>query len=111
MIRPANDRTIGAEEARLLTTVQPGALLARAAFAGRPFHIEDEKRPAGQDRTLFPEALVLGMIKSGLLYATQQTEPWVERRLPARPFTVRLTKDGEQERVRLLRGLTTRDAA
>lgn len=101
----ANDRTLGAEEARLLRAVHADVILGRAAFAGVPFHINDEKRKPGQARSIFSEAVVLSMIEGGLLYATQTTEPWPMRNVPARPFAVRLTTEGEKERVRLLRGL------
>ena len=106
MIGPAaNDRFVSAEEARLLTTVHADVTLGRAAFAGRPFHINDEKVRPGQSRTTFSEALVLSMIEGGLLYATQRAEAWPGRDVPARPYSVRLTTEGEQQRVRLLRGL------
>ena len=111
MIGVANDRTIGVEEARVLTAMAPDAILGRAAFAGQPFHIKDERRRTDQPRTLFPEAVVLALIDAGWLFATQQTAPWVERGLPARPFSVGLTKDGEQQRIRLLRRLVTPEAA
>ncbi|MGH6977804.1 MAG: hypothetical protein ACRED4_00690 [Brevundimonas sp.] len=101
----ANDRDNGAEEARLFKAVHADVTLGRAAFAGVPFHINDEKRKLGQARSIFSEAVVLSMIDAGLLYATQQTEPWPMRGVPARPFSVRLTTEGEEERVRLLRGL------
>lgn len=111
MIRAANDRTMGADEARLLTTVHADVTLGRAAFAGQPFHIEDERRAPGQPRTTFSEALVLRMIASGMLYATQQAEAWPGRNVPARPYSIRMTKDGERERIRLLRHLTVAAAA
>lgn len=111
MIRPANAIIIDAEMANLLTTVRADVILARAAFAGRPFHIEDEKLRPGQARTLFSEALVLRMIEAGLLRGGQVAAAWPERGVPARPFSVRLTEDGVQERIRLIRGLSTPEAA
>lgn len=102
-----NRAVIAPDVAEVLKALNGNRSLQRAAFAGVPFAVTyDEPEPC-RARTRFPEALVLSMIEQGFLYATQQAQAWPERGVPARPFAVRLSKDGEKERVRLLNGVTT----
>lgn len=89
-------------EAALLCAMKGDARLIRAAFAGQPFRIEDEG--VGSEVARWPEVVVLGLIKRGLMRATQQTEAWVQRGTPPRPFTVALTPEGEIARKRILEG-------
>ena len=90
------------EHARVLLTAHAGARIGRPCFAGHPFKIEDEKKPFGAPATLFDEAVILGMIETGLLYVTQAGHAW-PLTAPRRPFCVMMTEEGERARVRLLR--------
>ncbi len=98
---------ITAQVAEVLTALNGNRSLQRAAFAGQPFRVTFDDPEPGRDRPAFSEALVLSMIAQGFLVALQQAEAWPARNVPARPFHVRLTKEGDQERRRLLSGITT----
>lgn len=105
MIR--DHRIITTAQAEVLTTLNGNRSLRRAASAGQPFRVTFDEPEPGQERPAFPEALVLDMIERGLLSALQAAAPWPARNVPARPFHVRLTKEGDQERRRLLNGVTS----
>lgn len=89
-------------EADLLREMTRGARLIRAAFAGEPFRFDGAG--CGPTVTRWPEGVVLGLIERGFMLATQQAAAWPQRGVPARPFTVALTKDGEDARKRILDG-------
>ncbi len=99
--------TITAAQAEVLTALNGNRSLQRAAFAGQPFRVTFDDPEPGRERAAFPESLILGMIKEGLLVATQAAAAWPARNVPIRPFCVRLTKEGDQERRRLLAGVTS----
>lgn len=88
-------RHLTADQARLLRCMRPGRVLSRAAFHGRPFHIEDTPHT-------FPEELVLGLVDDGLLRVTQQTTGWAKCAPCA--FTIRLSPEGEKIRAGLITG-------
>lgn len=96
-------RRLLADEADLLRAVRPLQQLNRCAFAGVPFRLLPEVMGGHDDRLTFPEELVLRLIAKGYLLAIQQAAAWPERNVPARPFTVILTKAGEQTRNSLLK--------
>lgn len=98
---------ITADAAQVLKALNANRSLQRAAFAGQPFRVTFDEPEPGRERPAFAETLVLCMIEQGLLVAVQQAEAWPARNVPARPFNVRLTKEGDQERRRLLNGATT----
>lgn len=98
------------EHARVLLAAYAGARIARPGFIGRPFHVEDEKRPHGAPFTRFDEAVILGMIETGLLYPTQKSSPWPGRH-NRHVLTVMMTEEGEKARVRLLRSPAALKAA
>lgn len=98
---------IAADVAEVLKALNGNRSLQRAAFAGVPFAVAYDDPEPGRGRIEFSEALILSMIEQGFLYATQQAEAWPARGVPARPFTVRLSKEGVKERVRLFNGVTT----
>jgi hypothetical protein len=89
-------------EADLLREMTRDARLTRAAFAGEPFRLDGAG--CGPSVIRWPEGVVLGLIERGLMLATQQAAAWPQRGVPARPFTVALTKDGEDARRRILDG-------
>ena len=93
--------------AEVLKALNGNRSLQRAAFAGQPFRVTFDDPEPGRDRPAFSEAVILDMIAQGFLVAVQQAEAWPARNVPARPFHVRLTKDGDQERRRLLNGVTS----
>lgn len=105
MIR--DHRTITTAQAEVLTALNGNRSLQRAAFEGEPFRITFDDPEPGRERHAFPETLILGMIEEGLLIATQAAAAWPARNVPIRPFCVRLTKEGDQERRRLLTGVTS----
>lgn len=88
------------EEADLLRQMAPDARLFRAAFAGEAFRIEYRGVRPGR----YAEAMVLSLIERGLMRALQQTQPWPARAIPARPYTVALTTEGEKARKQVLDG-------
>lgn len=94
-------------QAEVLTALNGNRSLQRAAFAGQPFRVTFDEPEPGRERPAFPEALILDMIEQGLLSTLQAAAPWPARNVPARPFHVRLTKEGDQERRRLLTGMTS----
>ncbi|WP_313472404.1 hypothetical protein [Brevundimonas sp.] len=96
-------RRLLADEADLLRAVRPLQKLNRCAFAGVPFRLLPEVMGGHDDRLTFPEELVLRLIAKGLLLATKGAEAWPERGVPARPFTVILTQEGERTRNSLLK--------
>lgn len=100
-----NHAPITADAAEVLKALNANRYLHRAAFAGVPFRVTFDNPEPGQPQLQFPEDLILTMIDQGLLVALQQAAAWVERGIPARPFTVRMTKDGEKARVRLISGV------
>ncbi|WEK59418.1 MAG: hypothetical protein P0Y52_07745 [Candidatus Brevundimonas phytovorans] len=102
MIRE-HPRRLVADEAVLLRAVRPLQRLSRCAFAGVPFRLQPEVMGGHDDRLTFPEELVLRLIAKGYLVAIQQAAPWPERNVPARPFTVILTQEGERTRNSLLK--------
>ena len=104
MIR--DHRTITTAQAEVLTALNGNRSLQRAAFAGQPFRVTYDDPEPGRERDAFPETLILEMIEAGLLIATQAAAGWPARNVPIRPFCVRLTKEGDQERRRLLNGVT-----
>ena len=108
-------RRLLADEAALLRAVRPLQQLNRCAFAGVPFRLLPEVMGGHDDRLTFPEELVLRLIAKGYLVAIQQAAPWPERGVPARPFTVILTPEGERTRNSLLKqsraAIIDRDAA
>lgn len=108
-------RRLMPDEADLLRAVRPLQRLERCAFAGVPFHLLPEEMGQIYERRNFSEELVLRLIAKGYLLAIQQAAAWPERNVPARPFTVILSKDGEHTRVSLLKQSRTvvidRDAA
>ncbi len=108
-------RRLLADEAVLLRAVRPLQRLSRSAFAGVPFHLLPEEMGQPHERLIFSEELVLRLIAKGYLVAIQQAAAWPERNVPARPFTVILTKAGEQVRNSLVKQSRTveidRDAA
>lgn len=105
MIR--DHRTITTAKAEVLTSLNGNRSLQRAASAGQPFRVTFDDPEPGRERPAFPEALILDMIGQGLLIATQAAAAWPARNVPIRPFCVRLTKEGDQERRRLLTGVTS----
>jgi len=105
MIR--DHRTITTAQAKVLTALNGNRSLQRAAFEGQPFRVTFDDPEPGRERPAFPEALILDMIEQGLLISTQAAAAWPARNLPIRPFCVRLTKEGDQERRRLLTGVTS----
>lgn len=102
MIRE-HPRRVMEDEARLLRAIRPLQQLNRAAFAGQPFRLLPLVMGGHDDGLTFPEELVLRLIAKGYLVAGQQAAAWPERAIPARPFTVLLTKEGERVRVSLLK--------
>jgi hypothetical protein len=94
-------------QADVLTALNGNRSLQRAASAGQPFRVTFDDPEPGRERPAFPEALILDMIEQGLLIATQAAAAWPARNLPIRPFCVRLTQEGDQERRRLLTGVTS----
>lgn len=72
----------------------------RPGHAGTPFHLSPVNLNSTEGRMRFPEALILGLIADGLLYATQATGA-----LPGRPegviFSARLSKAGSDVRLLL----------
>ncbi|HEY1071477.1 hypothetical protein [Brevundimonas sp.] len=96
-------RRLLADEADLLRAVRPLQQLNRCAFAGVPFRLLPEVMGGYDDRLTFPEELVLRLIAKGYLLAVQQAAAWPERGIPARPFTVLLTPEGERTRNSLLK--------
>lgn len=96
-------RRLLADEAALLRAVRPLQRLNRCAFAGVPFRLLPEEMGGHDDRLTFPEELVLRLIAKGYLVAIQQAAAWPERNVPARPFTVILTQDGERSRNSLVK--------
>ncbi|MFA4899926.1 MAG: hypothetical protein WC563_10405 [Brevundimonas sp.] len=105
MIR--DHRTITTAQAGVLTALNGNRSLQRAASLGQPFRVAFDDPEPGRERPAFPEALILDMIEQGLLIGTQAAAAWPARNLPIRPFCVRLTKEGDQERRRLLTGVTS----
>ncbi len=103
MIRDLPPVSLTAEEADLLRQVRPDQQLGRAAFAGQPFVLHNAPVGAHPGAPRFSEDLVLGMIAKGLLLSGQEAPAWPERNIPARPFTVLMTKEGERVRVGLLK--------
>lgn len=103
MIRDLPPVSLTAEEADLLRQVRPDQQLGRAAFAGQPFVLHNAPVGAHPGAPRFAEDLVLGMIAKGLLRSGQEAPAWPERNIPARPFTVLMTKEGERVRVGLLK--------
>ena len=96
-------RRLMADEAEVLRGVRPLQRLNRCAFAGVPFQLLPEEMGQPCERLTFPEELVLRLIAKGYLVAIQQAAAWPERGVPARPFTVILTQDGERTRSSLLK--------
>lgn len=94
-------------QAEVLTALNGNRSLQRAAFEGQPFRVNFDDPEPGRERPAFPETLILEMIEEGLLIATQAAAAWPARNVPIRPFCVRLTKEGDQERRRLLTGVTS----
>lgn len=105
MIR--DHRIISTAQAEVLKALNGNRSLQRAASAGQPFRVTFDEPEPGRERPAFPEALILEIIEQGLLVTLQAAAPWPERKVPARPFHVRLTKEGDQERRRLLTGVTS----
>lgn len=101
MIR-ADLRLLTADETKLLVAIRPLQRLNRAAFAGRPFRLLPVVMGGHDDGLFFPEELVLRLIAKRLLVSIQEAAAWPERGIPARPFTVILSAEGERERQRLL---------
>lgn len=103
------------DEADLLRAVRPLQRLNRCAFAGVPFQLLPEEMGQIYERRSFSEELVLRLIAKGYLLATQQASAWPERNVPARPYTVMLSREGERTRNSLLKQSRTveidRDAA
>lgn len=114
MIRE-HPRRLLADEAAVLRVMRPLQRLSRTPFAGVPFHLLPEEMGQLYERHTFSEELVLRLIAKGYLVAIQGTAPWAERNIPARPFTVILTQEGERTRNSLLKQSRTveidRDAA
>nr|MCB7500752.1 hypothetical protein [Enterobacter roggenkampii] len=96
-------RRVAEDEAQLLRAIRPLQQLNRAAFAGQPFRLLPLVMGGHDDGLTFPEELVLRLIAKGYLVAGQVAAAWPERNIPARPFTVLLTKEGERARVSLLK--------
>ena len=78
--------TITAAQAEVLTALNGNRSLQRAAFAGQPFRVTFDDPEPGRERAAFPESLILGMIKEGLLVATQAAAAWpAPRPVPPHP--------------------------
>ncbi|WP_292079810.1 MULTISPECIES: hypothetical protein [Brevundimonas] len=105
MIR--DHRIITTAQAEVLTALNGNRSLQRAAFAGQSFRVTFDDPEPGREKPAFSEALILSMIEEGFLIATQAAAAWPARNVPVRPFCVRLTKEGDQERRRLLTGVTS----
>ncbi len=88
-------RDLAPAQANLLRRMRPASILSRPAFHGRPFRIEDTSYT-------FPEELVLGLVKDGLLYVAQQSTGWAK--FPPCAYSARLTTEGEKIRAGLITG-------
>ena len=88
-------------ERLILLSMRPLEAIGRPAVHGRPFRILGRNLQSPAAKLSFREDVVLGLVGRGLLTVTQAAGEIVGRTAKC-PFSVILSKDGENVRTRLI---------